>query len=78
MSVKLIINNETGQPHQNAMPALHSIANTILTHLAHGNTGDAKQFAIVQQLPPIALGFVAACLFKQGIGEKDIEAVLLH
>ena len=26
----------------------------------------------------IALGFVAACLFKQGIGEKDIEAVLLH
>ena len=78
MSAKLIINNETGQPHENAMPALHNIANTILAHLAHGKAGDAKQFAMVQQLPPIALGFLAACLFNQGIAEKDIEAVLLH
>jgi len=78
MSAKLIINHASGQAHQNVMPALHAVADTVLEHLGHGKADEARRFMSGQQLSPIALGFVASCLFRQGVGEKDIEAVLLH
>lgn len=78
MSMLLTIDNEPIQPHESVMPNLHSVADTLLDHLAHGKTNEAIRFMSVQHLPPIALGFVATCLFNQGIREQDIEAVLLH
>jgi hypothetical protein len=78
MSAKLIFNNSSGPAHQNAMPALHAVADTLLDHLAHGKAEEARRFMSVQHLSPIALGFVASCLFNHGVEEKDIEAVLLH
>lgn len=78
MSVLLKINNEPLRPHESVMPALHGIADTLLEHLAHGKTDEARRFMSVQHLSPIALGFLAACLYKHGMGEKDIEAVLLQ
>ena len=78
MSAKLVINNASKVAHQNVMPGLHTDADTILDHLAHGKAEEARRFMSVQQLSPIALGFVASCLFNHGVGAKDIEAVLLH
>jgi hypothetical protein len=78
MSAKLIINQASKTEHQSAMPALHAVADTVLNHLVHGKADEARRFMSVQKLSPIALGFVASCLFHQGVKEKDIEAVLLH
>ena len=78
MSVMLAINNASGAAHRNVMPALLAVADTIQDHLAHGKADEARRFMSVQHLSPIALGFVASCLFKRGVGERDIEAVLLH
>ena len=78
MSAKLIFNNAAGPAHQNAMPALHAVTDTLLDYLAHGKADEARRFISVQHLSPIALGFVASCLFTRGVGEQDIEAVLLH
>ena len=78
MSMQLAIDNEPVRSHESALPTLHSVADTILGHLADGNTDDAIRFMSGQHLTPIALGFVAACLVRKGIGEMDIEAVLLH
>lgn len=78
MSAKLAINNASARTHRNVVPALHAVANTVLDHLAHGKTDEARRFMSVQHLSPIALGFVASCLFNRGLEAKDIEAVLLH
>ena len=78
MSAKLAINNASAQAHRNVVPALHAVADTVLDHLAHGKAEEARRFMSVQHLSPIALGFVASCLFNRGVGAKDIEAVLLH
>ena len=78
MSVLLRVNNEPLPPHESVMPALHGVADTLLDHLARGKTDAARRFMSFQHLSPIALGFLAACLYKHGMGEKDIEAVLLH
>lgn len=78
MSLLLAINNEPVRLHESAMPALHGVADTILDHVVHGEADEARRFMSVQHLSPIALGFVAACLFKQGMNAEDIEAVLLH
>jgi hypothetical protein len=78
MSARLVINNASAQAHRNVVPALHAVADTVLDHLARGKADEARRFMSVQHLSPIALGFVASCLFNQGLGAREIEAVLLH
>ncbi len=78
MSAKLVVNNALSPAHQDRMPVLHTVADTVLDHLAHGKAEEARRFMSVQRLSPIALGFVASCLFNHGVEAKDIEAVLLH
>lgn len=78
MSAKLVIDNASAQVHRNVVPALHAVADTILEQLAQGRADEARRFMSVQHLSPIALGFVASCLFNQGVGPSEIEAVLLH
>ncbi len=78
MSVLLAIDNQPVRSRGNLMPALCDIANTLLAQLAEGRTDDAIRFMRRQNLPPIALGFVATRLLKRGIGEQVIESVLLR
>ncbi len=78
MSAKLVINNASKPAHKDLMPVLHTVADTVLDHLVHGKAEEARRFVSVQHLSPIALGFVASCLFNHGVRAKDIEAVLLH
>jgi hypothetical protein len=78
MSARLVINNASAQAHRSVVPALHAVADTVLDHLARGKADEARRFMSVQHLSPIALGFVASCLFNQGLGAREIEAVLLH
>jgi hypothetical protein len=78
MGMLLAIDNQPVRSRNSIIPMLRGVANTILGQLADGKIDDAIDFMSRQHLPPIALGFVATCLLRQGIGEKDIEAVLLH
>lgn len=78
MTMLLAVDNETVPPHESVMPGLRRVADTVLRHLAAGRADAAVRFMRGQHLPPIALGFVATCLVRHGVGEKDIEAVLLH
>jgi hypothetical protein len=71
-------NEEAGQPHPSVIPALLSVANTILAHVGHGGIEEAVRFVEVQRLPPAVKGFVAACLYKHGMCENAITAVLMH
>jgi hypothetical protein len=78
MNMLLAIDNQPVRSRESAIPALRGVAEAILVQLADGRIDDAVRFMSRQHLSPIALGFVATCLLRQGIGEKEIEAVLLH
>ena len=78
MNMLLAIDNEPVRSRASAIPGLRRLADTIRQHLAAGRKRDAVLFMREQHLPPIALGFIATCLTRQGVEQKDIEAVLLH
>jgi hypothetical protein len=78
MNMLLAIDNQPVRSRGSAIPALRSVADALLVQLADGRIDDAIRLMSRQRLSPIALGFVATCLLRQGIGEKEIEAVLLH
>ena len=76
MTLSHAIKQSFAGAHQSAMTTLHNVAATILDRLANGQTDDAIRFADAQRLSPLAIGFVAACLYKQGIDEKYIDTIL--
>ena len=78
MNMLLAIDNEPFRSRASANPGLRRLADTVRQHLAAGRKRDAALFMREQRLAPIALGFVATCLARQGVDQKDIEAVLLH
>lgn len=78
MNMLLAIDNEPIRPRASAIPGLRRLADTVRQHLAAGRTRDARLFMREQRLAPIALGYVATCLARQGVKQKDIEAALLH
>ena len=78
MNILLAINNEPIRSRASAIPGLRRLADTVRLHVAAGRTRDARLFMREQRLPPIALGYVATCLVRLGVKQKDIESVLLR
>lgn len=76
MNMQLAIDNEPIRTRASAVPGLRRLADTVRQHVVAGRTRDATLFMREQRLPPIALGFVATCLVREGLDQKVVEAVL--
>lgn len=61
---------------RNLIPQLRRLADELALILQSGQTTQARQLTRQLLMPPIAWGFLAACLQKKQIPAKTIEGLL--
>ena len=61
---------------RNLIPQLHRLADELAIILQSGHAAQARQLTRQLLMPPIAWGFLAACLQKKQIPTEMIEGLL--
>lgn len=61
---------------RNLVPQLRQLAEQLAAKIHAGSAAQARRLAHQYMLPPIAWGFLAACLQQQGVPAEEIVGVL--
>lgn len=69
-------NNHTRDERRNLIPQLRQLSEELARILQSGQTAQARALTRQLLMPPIAWGFLAACLQKNNISDETIEGLL--
>lgn len=67
---------ERERERRNLVPQLRQLAEQLAAKIHAGSAAQARRLAHQYMLPPIAWGFLAACLQQQGVPAEEIVGVL--